>query len=90
MKNIVDSRNLMLEARMIKNQDEIDCLKTCASMVDGVWYRVWENLKPGIRDTDLMRSLPAPAGRWDWKGPCPAAGAPGRRRLTVAATPPAG
>ena len=36
VKNIVDSRNLMLEARMIKNQDEINCLKTCASMVDGV------------------------------------------------------
>ena len=23
-------------------------------MVDGVWFRVWENLKPGMRDTDLM------------------------------------
>jgi Xaa-Pro dipeptidase len=55
VKNLVDSRNLMLEARMIKNQDEIACLKTCAAMVDGVWFRVWENLKPGIRDTDLMR-----------------------------------
>ena len=54
VKNIVDSRNLMLEARMVKNPDEITCLKTCAAMVDGVWFRVWENLKPGMRDTDLM------------------------------------
>ena len=54
VKNIVDTRNLMLEARMVKNQDEISCLKTCAAMVDGVWFRVWENLKPGMRDTDLM------------------------------------
>jgi Xaa-Pro aminopeptidase len=23
-------------------------------MVDGVWFRVWENLKPGMKDTDLM------------------------------------
>jgi Xaa-Pro aminopeptidase len=52
--NIVDTRNLMLETRKIKNQDEISCLKTCAAMVDGVWFRVWENLKPGMRDTDLM------------------------------------
>jgi len=54
VKNIVDTRNLMLEARMIKNQDEISCLKTCAAMVDGVWFRVWETLKPGMKDTDLM------------------------------------
>jgi Xaa-Pro aminopeptidase len=41
VKDIVDARNLMLEARMVKNQDEIACLKTCAAMVDGVWFRVW-------------------------------------------------
>ena len=39
VKNIVDTRHLMLEARMVKNQDEISCLKTCAAMVDGVWFR---------------------------------------------------
>ena len=39
---------------MVKNADEISSLKTCAAMVDGVWFRVWENLKPGMRDTDLM------------------------------------
>jgi Xaa-Pro aminopeptidase len=54
IKNSVDTRNLILEARMIKNQDEISCLKTCAAMVDGVWFRIWEGLKPGMRDTDLM------------------------------------
>jgi Xaa-Pro aminopeptidase len=43
----------MLEARTIKNLDEINCLKMAAAIVDGVWYRVWENLKPGIKDTDL-------------------------------------
>ena len=53
IKNIVDSRATMLEARSIKNQDEIDCLKTAAAIVDVVWYRIWENLKPGIKDTDL-------------------------------------
>ena len=54
VKNIVDARHLLLEARMIKNADEIACLKICAAMVDGVWFRIWENLKPGLRDTDLM------------------------------------
>ncbi len=53
IKNIVDTRATMLEARSIKNQDEINCLKMAAAIVDGVWFRVWENLKPGIKDTDL-------------------------------------
>lgn len=53
IKNIVDTRATILEARSIKNRDEIDCLKMAAAIVDGVWFRVWENLKPGIRDTDL-------------------------------------
>jgi Xaa-Pro aminopeptidase len=61
VKNIVDTRQLLLEARMVKNQDEISCLKTCAAMVDGVWYRIWEGLKPGMRDTDLM-TIGASAG----------------------------
>ena len=64
VKNIVDTRNLMLEARMVKNQDEIGCLKTCAAMVDGVWFRIWENLKPGMKDTDLMTPGSTAAMRW--------------------------
>ncbi|HEY3305578.1 MAG TPA: M24 family metallopeptidase [Candidatus Binatia bacterium] len=53
IKNIVDTRPTMLEARAIKNEDEISCLKMIAAMVDGVWFRVWENLKPGMKDSDL-------------------------------------
>ncbi|MCZ6623892.1 MAG: M24 family metallopeptidase [Deltaproteobacteria bacterium] len=53
IKNMVDTRNMMLEAKAIKNQDEINCLHMVAAMVDGVWFRVWEKLKPGIKDTDL-------------------------------------
>lgn len=53
IKNIVDTRATMLEARSIKNQDEISCLKMAAAIVDGVWFRVWESLKPGKKDTDL-------------------------------------
>jgi Xaa-Pro aminopeptidase len=61
VKNIVDSRPTMLETRSIKNQDEISCLKMIAAMVDGVWFRIWENLKPGIKDSDLA-TIGAAAG----------------------------
>ncbi len=53
VKNMVDTRNMMLETKAIKNQDEINCLHMVAAIVDGVWYRIWETLKPGIKDTDL-------------------------------------
>lgn len=61
IRNIVDSRPIMLEARSIKNEDEVNCLKIVASIVDGVWYRIWESLKPGIKDTDLA-TVAATAG----------------------------
>lgn len=53
VKNLLDARPMMQEARCIKTQDEIDCLKTAAAIVEGVWYRIWESLRPGVRDTDL-------------------------------------
>lgn len=53
IKNIVASQPIMLEARAIKNQDEINCLKMVAAIADGVWYRIWERLRPGMRDTEL-------------------------------------
>lgn len=51
--NLVATGQMMLEARMIKNEDEINCLKTAAAIVEGVWYRVWDALHPGLRDTEL-------------------------------------
>ena len=53
VKNIVDSRPIMLEARKIKGADEIACLKMIAAIADGVWFRVWESLRPGMRDSDI-------------------------------------
>jgi len=54
VRNLVDTRPIMLEARAIKNVDEINCLKMVAAITEGVWYRIWEALRPGVRDTDLM------------------------------------
>ncbi len=59
IKNIVDSRSTMLEARCIKNEDEINCLKMAAAIVEGVWHRIWETLRPGIKDTDLATTAVA-------------------------------
>ncbi|MFB3885005.1 MAG: M24 family metallopeptidase [Thermodesulfobacteriota bacterium] len=53
VKKFVDTRSLMFEARSIKNEDEINCHKMVHAITDGVWFRVWEALRPGIKDTDL-------------------------------------
>lgn len=53
VKPTVASTQLLLEARAIKNVDEIACLKMVAAIVDGMWFRVWESLRPGMKDTDL-------------------------------------
>jgi Xaa-Pro aminopeptidase len=52
--NIVDGQQIMLGAREIKNWDEIQLLTQAASMVDGVYHMIWEELKPGIRENDIV------------------------------------
>jgi Xaa-Pro aminopeptidase len=41
-------------AREIKNWDEIQLLTQAASMVDGVYHMIYEELKPGVRENDIV------------------------------------
>jgi Xaa-Pro aminopeptidase len=49
-----DCQQVMLEAREIKSIDEIMLLNTAAAMVDGVYHMIWEKLKPGVRESELV------------------------------------
>ena len=51
---LVDGQQVMLDAREIKNQDEIILLNQAAAMVDGVYHMIWEELKPGVRENDIV------------------------------------
>ena len=51
---IVDGQQVMLSAREIKNWDEIQLLTQAASMVDGVYHMIYEELKPGVRENDIV------------------------------------
>ncbi|HEV7442329.1 MAG TPA: M24 family metallopeptidase [Steroidobacteraceae bacterium] len=44
----------MLDAREIKSRDEIMLLNTAAAMVDGVYQDIYEALKPGVRESDIV------------------------------------
>ena len=52
--NIVDGQQVMLDAREIKNIDEITLLNQAATMVDGVYHMIWEELKPGVRENEIV------------------------------------
>jgi Xaa-Pro aminopeptidase len=49
-----DGQQVMLEARMIKSQDELTLLNMAAAMVDGVYQDIYEALKPGIRENEIV------------------------------------
>ena len=51
---VVDGQQIMLAAREIKNWDEIQLLTQAAAMVDGVYHMIYEELKPGIRENDIV------------------------------------
>jgi Xaa-Pro aminopeptidase len=52
--NIVDGQQAMLDAREIKNVDEILLLSQSAAMVDGVYQQIAEALKPGVRENEIV------------------------------------
>jgi Xaa-Pro aminopeptidase len=49
-----DGQQVMLEARMIKSQDELTLLNMAAAMVDGVYQDIFEALKPGVRENEIV------------------------------------
>jgi Xaa-Pro aminopeptidase len=51
---VVDSQQLMLDARLIKSADEIMLLTQAAAMVDGVYQDIVEALKPGVRENEIV------------------------------------
>ncbi len=52
-----DGQQVMLDARQVKNQDEIVLLSMAASMVDGVYQHIAEALKPGVRENELVAQV---------------------------------
>jgi Xaa-Pro aminopeptidase len=51
---VVDGQQIMLDAREIKNIDEITLLNQAAAMVDGVYHMIYEELKPGVRENNIV------------------------------------
>ena len=52
--NVVDGQQAMMRAREIKSADEIMLLTQACAMVDGVYQDIFEALKPGVRESDIV------------------------------------
>ncbi|HJR86448.1 MAG TPA: Xaa-Pro peptidase family protein [Acidimicrobiia bacterium] len=51
---VVDGQQAMMRAREIKSPAEIMLLTQACAMVDGVYQDIFEMLKPGIRESDVV------------------------------------
>ncbi len=51
---VTDGQQAMLTARQIKCADEIILLSQAAAMVDAVYQDIYEALKPGMRESDVV------------------------------------
>jgi Xaa-Pro dipeptidase len=52
-----DAQQVMLDAREVKSIDEITLLNTACAMVDGAYQLIAEQLKPGIRESQLVANV---------------------------------
>ena len=52
-----DGQQVMLDAREVKSVDEIMLLNTACAMVDGAYQLIAEQLKPGIRESQLVANV---------------------------------
>jgi Xaa-Pro dipeptidase len=52
--HVVDCQQAMLDARVIKNIDEIVLLTQAAAMVDGVYADIVDALRPGVRENEIV------------------------------------
>ncbi len=52
-----DAQQVMLDAREVKSVDEIILLNTACAMVDGAYQMISEQLKPGVRESELVANV---------------------------------
>jgi Xaa-Pro dipeptidase len=52
--DVRDGQQSMLDARVVKNRDEIVLLSQAAAMVDGVYDDIARMLRPGVRESDVV------------------------------------
>lgn len=55
--NVVDGQQCMLNAQEIKTDEEIYLIEMSAAAVDAAFYRVFEFVKPGVRENEIANVI---------------------------------
>ena len=50
---VADGQQAMLDARLIKSEDEIKCLEMAATLADGAFETAVRNIRPGMKENDI-------------------------------------
>ena len=61
---IGDGQAVMVNARMIKTDDEIQLLKCSAAMVDAAYWDVAKNLRPGATENEMAALIQHQLFKW--------------------------
>ena len=61
---VVDGQCAMVDARIIKSDDEIELLKTSAAMVDAAYYDVAKALRPGSFENEISGLIHGQLYKW--------------------------
>jgi len=51
--NIVDGNHVMADARMIKNEDEIECLRMAGVITESAHWEVCQTVRPGVTEWEM-------------------------------------
>lgn len=52
--DVAEGQPAMVDARVIKTQDEIECLRIAASISEAIFNEVQRTIRPGVRERDLV------------------------------------
>ncbi len=52
--NVVDGQQLMMDARVIKTEDEVTLLNMACMMVDAAYEELYRFMKPGVRESEAV------------------------------------
>ena len=50
----VDGKQCMFDARMIKNEDEIECCRMACTIADAAFDAIKQAIRPGVKENELM------------------------------------
>ena len=53
-KKYIDAKEMMFDARKIKNEDDIECVREACAIAEAAFYEIQKAIRPGVSECELM------------------------------------